>query len=142
MDFVQNSQQLMPFCMPLKIESIRSDNNNNKMVAAAFRDLSKAFDSISHEILLEKLEGYHFDSTAIALIKSYLTNRTQKVLLQNTSSDWISLYQGVPQGTVLGPLLFNLYINSIQNIIDETCKIVQDADDIFIFCCKQFCQYC
>ena len=114
-------------------ENIRSDINNNKMVAAAFLDLSKAFDSISHEILLKKLEGYHFDSTAIALIKCYLTNRTQKVILQNISSDWISLYQGVPQGTVLGPLLFNLYVNSMQKIIDETCKIVQYADDIFLF---------
>ena len=103
------------------------------MVAAAFLDLSKAFDSISHEIFQEKLEGYHFDFTAIALIKSYLTNRTQKVILQNTSSDWISLYQGVPQVTVLGPLLFNLYVNSMQNIIDEACKIVEYADDVFIF---------
>ena len=82
---------------------------------------------------MQKLEGYHFDSTAIALIKCYLTNRTQKVILQNTSSDWISLYQGVPQGTVLGPLLFNLYVNSMQKINDETCKIVQYADDIFLF---------
>ena len=49
------------------------------------------------------------------------------------SSDWISLYQGVPKGTILGPRLFNLYVNSMQNRIDETCKIVQYADDIFIF---------
>ena len=82
-------------------ENIRSDINKIKMVAAAFLDLSKPFDSISHEILIKKLEGYHFDSTAIALIKSYLTNRTQKVILQNTSSDWISLYKGVPQGPFL-----------------------------------------
>ena len=59
-------------------ENIRSDINNNKMIAAAFRDLSKAFESISHQILSKKLEGYHFDSTAIVLIKSYLTNRTKK----------------------------------------------------------------
>ena len=91
MDFAQNIQQLMPFFMPLKT----SDVTNNKLVAAAFLDLSKAFDSISHEIL-KKLEDYHFDCTAIALIKSYRTKRTQKVILQNTSSDWISLFQGVP----------------------------------------------
>ena len=90
--------------------------NNNKMLAAAFLDL-----------------GYHFDCTAIALINNCLTCRTQKLFLQNMSSDWISLYQGVPQCTVFGPLLFNLYANIMLNIIDETYKIVQYADDIFIF---------
>ena len=114
-------------------ENIRSDIDNNKMVAAAFLDLSKAFDSISHEILLKKLAEYRFHDTAIAMIKSYLTNRTQRGVLQNTASDWINLYQGVPQGTILGPLLFNLYVNSMQKVIDNTCKIVQYADDIFIF---------
>ena len=98
------------------------------MVAAAFLDLSKAFDSISHESLLEKLENL-----AISLIGSYLSNRTQKVVIQNTSSDWIDSYQGVPQGTILGPLLFNLYVNSMQSAIQEPCDLVQYADDTFLF---------
>ena len=114
-------------------EKIRSDIDNNKMVAAAFLDLSKAFDSISHEILLEKLENLGFDQIAISLIGSYLSNRTQKVVIQNTSSDWIDLYQGVPQGTILGPLLFNLYVNSMQSAIQEPCELVQYADDTFLF---------
>ena len=113
-------------------ESIRSDINNNKVVATAFLDLSKAFDSISHELLPKKLDDYHFDCTAVAPVKRYLTNRTQNVILQNTSSDGISLYQGVPQATVLGFLLFNLYVNSMQNITDESFKMVQYADDIFV----------
>ena len=62
-----------------------------------------------------------------------MTNRIQKIILQNTSSDWISLYEGVPQGTVLGHPLFNLYVYSMQNIIDELCEIVQYAVDIFNF---------
>ena len=119
-------------------ENIRSDINNNKMVAAAFLDVSQAFDSISHENHINKFKGYHFDCTAIAIIKSYLTNRTQNVILQNTSSDWISLYQGVPQGTVLGPLKFNIYVNSMQNTIDKICKIAQYADDLFIFVADKF----
>ena len=108
------------------------------MTADAFLDLSKAFDSNFLEIVLKKFEGYHFDCTAIALMKSYLTNRTQKVILQNTSSDWRTLYQRVPEGTLLGPLLFNLYVNSMQNILDETCKLVHYADDSFIFVPDKF----
>ena len=95
------------------------------MVAAASLDLSKAFDSISHGILLEKLELLGFNQIAISLIKSYLSNRTQKVVLQNTSSDGIDLYQGVPQGTILGPLLFNLFVYSMQNAIQKPCELVQ-----------------
>ena len=62
------------------------------MVAAPFRDLSEAFDTISHEILLENLEISGFDQIAMRLIKSYLSNKTQKVVVQNTSSELIDLY--------------------------------------------------
>ena len=70
----------------------RSDFDNNKVVAAPFRDLSEAFDTISHEILLENLEISGFDQIAMRLIKSYLSNKTQKVVVQNTSSELIDLY--------------------------------------------------
>ena len=57
----------------------------------------------------------------------------QKVVLQNTSSDWIDLYQGVPQGTIRGPLQLNLYVNTMQNAIQKPCELVHYADDTFIF---------
>ena len=82
---------------------------------------------------MEKLENLGFDQIAVSSIGSYLSNRTQKVVIQNTSSDWIDLYQGVPQGTILGPLLFNLYVNSMQSAIQEPCELVQYADDTFLF---------
>ena len=82
---------------------------------------------------MEKLEVLGFDQIAICLIKSYLSNRTQKVALQNTSSDWIDLYRSNPQGTILGALLFNLYVNSMQNAIQKPCELVQYADDTFRF---------
>ena len=114
-------------------EKIRKEIDNNHFVAAAFLDLSKAFDSISHEILIKKLEILHFYPNAISLIQSFLTGRTQRVVLSTSKSDWINLYQGVPQGTVLGPLLFNLYVNSMQNIMPESSNLVQYADDTFVF---------
>ena len=98
-------------------EKTRLSLDNKKMVASALLDLSKAFDSMSHNLLLAKLKSFNFDTSAINMIESYLKNRSQKVVLQNVSSDWIHLYQGVPQGTILGPLLFNLYVNSMINTI-------------------------
>ena len=118
-------------------EKIRKEFDNNHFVAAVFfcffLDLSKAFDSISHEILVKKLETLHSDPNAVSLIQSFLTGRTQRVVLSTAKPDWIYLYQGVPQGTVLGPLLFNLYVKSMQNIIPESSTLVQFADDTFVF---------
>ena len=114
-------------------ENIRSRINENKNVAAAFIDLSKAFDSISHSILLEKLRELNFDNKAVSLIESYLKNRNQKVVLNTCKSDWIQLYQGVPQGTILGPLLFNIYVNDMRASITKDCNLVQYADDTMIY---------
>ena len=68
------------------------------------------------------------------MINSFITNRSQKRIVNNTESDWIALEQGVPQGTVLGPIIFNLYNNDLNKQIDKTCKIVQYADDTLLFC--------
>ena len=89
-------------------EKIRKEIDCNQIVTAAFLDLSKAFDSISYEIILEKLKEFHFDKKALSLIESFLIGRTQRVVLSTSTSDCIILYQGVPQGTVLGPLLFKI----------------------------------
>ena len=87
---------------------------------------------------MEKFESLGFDQKNISSIKGYLSNRTQKVVLQNTSlTEWIDFYQGGPHGTVLGPLLFILYVNSIQNSIQKPCELVQYADDTFLFVCNE-----
>ena len=112
---------------------IASAIDRKELTAGVFLDLSKAFDTLDHEILFtDKLEHYGICGMALHWIKSYLSNRKQFVQFRKTCSDEQVIKCGVPQGSVLGPLLFILYINDLPNVSKVTESLLF-ADDTSIF---------
>ena len=116
------------------LQYCKNSIDNRGLAGAVFMDLSKAFDCVNHGLLIAKLSAYGLNMDALQLIRSYLSNRQQRVKINSSFSDWKEIKIGVPQGSVLGPLLFNVFINDIFWFANRT-KICNYADDTTIFAC-------
>ena len=97
-------------------------------------DLSKAFDCLSHELLIAKLSAYGFSMSSLRLIHSYLSERKQRVKMNGSFSTWRETMIGVPQGSVFGPLLFNICLNDLLTFVKDA-EICNYAEDITIYAC-------
>jgi len=115
------------------IDSIRKELDGGNSVVGIYLDLSKAFDTVNHQILLDKLSNYGIRGNANRWFKSYLSNRTQITSVNGVFSDEMNVSYGVPQGSVLGPLLFLIYVNDIAHVLPENnTRLFADDTNIFI----------
>ena len=115
-------------CLMSMLERWKKTLDKGGYICAIFMDLSKAFDTLNNKLLIAKLGAYGFDTKALYYIKSYLDNRKQRVRVNRNFSSWQEIIAGVPQGSILGPLLFNIFVNDLFLFVSSS-NLSNYADD-------------
>ena len=111
----------MQYCLLNLLEKWKNSVDKGKFFGAFLTDLSKAFDCLNHELLTAKLNAYGFTLPALRLIHDYLSNRKQRTKIDDNYSSWSEILLSVPQGSILGPLLFN-------TLLPDLFFVVKDID--------------
>ena len=122
-------------CISQLLECLNDWTNNYDQSTGTdviYLNFAKAFDTVPHKRLIHKLRAYGIKGKVLNWIQSFLSHRRQKVVLRNGCSNWEDVISGVPQGSILGPILFLLYVNNIPSIVASTAKMF--ADDTKLYC--------
>ena len=116
--------------LTILIEDITKSLHNNVGIDIIYFDFAKAFDSVSHDIILHKYKTkFNIDGRLLKFLQDYLKHRKQRVIIDNMASEVLDVYSGIQQGSILGPLLFILFINDIYNQVNPDARMNSYADD-------------
>ena len=113
------------------VDEWSKDIDENKQIDCIYLDFRKAFDTVPHKRLLKKLESFGITGTVLKWLEDFLSNRQQRVVVNGTFSNWKPVLSGIPQGSVLGPVLFIIFINDLPDYVKCICKLFADGTKLY-----------